>query len=35
LLETGFQKDGTVRIPEVLRPYLNGQSVLKPEARWL
>ena len=35
LLETGFQKDGTVRIPEVLQPYLNDQSVLKPEDRWL
>ena len=35
LLETGFQKDGTVRIPEVLQPYLDGRSVLEPEDRWL
>ncbi|HCI86355.1 MAG: serine--tRNA ligase [Chloroflexi bacterium] len=35
LLETGFQKDGTVRIPEVLQPYLDNQRILKPEDRWL
>lgn len=30
-LENNLQKDGTVRIPEVLRPYMGGQSVLMPK----
>jgi len=30
LLENYQNADGTVAIPEVLRPYLNGQSVIKP-----
>ena len=30
LLETHQQEDGSVRVPEALRPYLGGLSVLKP-----
>ena len=30
LLENYQNADGTVAIPEVLRPYMNGQSVIKP-----
>ena len=30
-LENNLQKDGTVRIPEVLRPYMGGQEMLKPK----
>jgi seryl-tRNA synthetase len=32
LLETHQQPDGTVRIPEVLQPYLQGRSTLEPVA---
>ena len=32
LLETHQQADGSVRVPEVLRPYLGGLEVLEPEA---
>lgn len=32
LLETYQRKDGSVEIPEVLRPYLNGLAVLQPSA---
>jgi seryl-tRNA synthetase len=28
LLENHQQKDGTVRLPQVLRPYLGGREVL-------
>jgi seryl-tRNA synthetase len=31
IMENYQQKDGTVVIPEALRPYLNGQSVIQPE----
>jgi seryl-tRNA synthetase len=30
LLETHQQQDGSVRVPEALRPYLQGRDVLKP-----
>ncbi|MGO2685203.1 MAG: serine--tRNA ligase, partial [Microbacterium sp.] len=30
LLETHQQEDGSVRVPEVLRPYLGGLEVLEP-----
>jgi seryl-tRNA synthetase len=30
LLETHQQADGSVRVPEALRPYLGGLEVLKP-----
>ena len=30
LLETHQQADGSVRVPEALRPYLGGLAVLKP-----
>ena len=30
LLETHQQEDGSVRVPEALRPYLGGLDVLKP-----
>ncbi len=30
-LENNLQADGTVRIPEVLRPYMGGKSVLVPK----
>nr|WP_201468787.1 serine--tRNA ligase [Microbacterium hydrocarbonoxydans] len=32
LLETHQQADGSVRVPEVLRPYLGGLEVLEPSA---
>ncbi|MBO0981528.1 serine--tRNA ligase [Microbacterium sp. SD291] len=32
LLETHQQPDGSVRVPEVLRPYLGGLEVLEPQA---
>jgi seryl-tRNA synthetase len=32
IVENYQQKDGTVVIPEALRPYLDGRSVIKPEA---
>jgi seryl-tRNA synthetase len=32
LLETHQQADGSVRVPEVLRPYLGGLEILEPEA---
>src|ERR1051325_1552079 len=31
IMENYQQKDGTVMVPEALRPYLDGQSVVKPE----
>ena len=31
IMENYQQKDGTVIIPEALRPYLDGQSVIQPE----
>ena len=31
LLETHQQEDGSVRVPEVLRPYLAGRDVLVPQ----
>jgi seryl-tRNA synthetase len=31
IMENFQQKDGTVVIPEALRPYLDGQSVIRPE----
>ncbi|MFD0857461.1 serine--tRNA ligase [Roseovarius aquimarinus] len=33
VLENGQQKDGAVRLPEVLHPYLGGKSVLSAEGR--
>ncbi|WP_194421496.1 serine--tRNA ligase [Microbacterium abyssi] len=33
LLETHQQEDGSVRVPEVLRPYLGGLGVLEPVGR--
>lgn len=33
LLENHQQADGTVRVPEVLRPYLGGREVLEPVAK--
>ena len=30
ILEIGQQKDGSVLIPEVLRPYMGGQEVIMP-----
>ncbi|MGO2746800.1 serine--tRNA ligase [Microbacterium sp.] len=33
LLETHQQEDGSVRVPEVLRPYLGGLEVLEPALR--
>ena len=32
ILETHQQADGSVRVPEALRPYLGGLEVLKPVA---
>ena len=31
LLETHQQADGSVRVPEVLRPYLGGLDVIRPQ----
>jgi seryl-tRNA synthetase len=31
IMENYQQKDGTVIVPEALRPYLSGQTVLQPE----
>ena len=31
IMENYQQKDGTVVVPEALRPYLDGQSVIRPE----
>ena len=33
ILETHQQADGSVRVPEVLRPYLGGREVLEPVAK--
>ena len=33
LLENNLQADGTVKIPEVLRPYMGGKSLLVPEKK--
>lgn len=30
LLENGQQEDGSVIVPDVLAPYLNGKTVLRP-----
>ncbi len=34
ILENYQQADGTVRVPEVLQPYLDGQKVLEVEPGW-
>jgi seryl-tRNA synthetase len=31
-LENNLQADGTVKIPEVLRPYMGGKEKLVPKA---
>lgn len=33
ILENHQQPDGSVRVPEVLRPYLGGREVLEPVAK--
>ncbi len=33
ILENHQQPDGSVRVPEVLRPYLGGREILEPVAR--
>ncbi|MYX28544.1 serine--tRNA ligase [Streptomyces sp. SID8381] len=33
ILENHQQADGSVRVPEVLRPYLGGREVLEPQAK--
>ena len=30
LLENNLQADGSVRVPEALRPYMGGKAVLTP-----
>jgi seryl-tRNA synthetase len=32
ILENGQQEDGSIVLPEVIRPYLGGQSVIGPAA---
>ena len=32
LLENNLNADGSVNIPEVLRPYMGGKSVITPKA---
>ena len=34
LLESNQQADGSVKLPEVLRPYLGGCAALEPETAW-
>ena len=31
LLENYQNEDGTVTIPEILRPYMGGETVIKPD----
>ena len=31
-LENNLQEDGSVRVPEALRPYMGGKEVLLPKA---
>ncbi len=33
ILENHQQPDGSVRVPEVLRPYLGGREILEPVAK--
>ena len=33
LLENNLQEDGSVRIPEVLRPYMGGQDFMRPKKK--
>ena len=33
ILENHQQADGSVRVPEVLRPYLGGREALEPVAK--
>lgn len=33
LLENNLQEDGSVRIPEVLRPYMGGQEFMRPKKK--
>lgn len=33
ILENHQQADGSVRVPEVLRPYLGGREVLEPVSK--
>ena len=35
IIENYQQKDGSILIPEALRPYLNGETKILPEQRWL
>jgi seryl-tRNA synthetase len=35
LLENGLQTDGSVAIPDVLQPYMNGSTKIEVEAPWL
>jgi seryl-tRNA synthetase len=32
ILENYQQRDGTVVVPKVLRPYMGGQEIIAPEA---
>ena len=29
-LENNYNADGSIRIPEVLRPYMGGKDIIKP-----
>ena len=31
ILEQNYQKDGSVKIPKVLQPYMGGLEVIKPK----
>ena len=33
ILECGYQKDGSVKIPKVLQPYMGGLEVIKPKQK--
>ena len=33
IIESGYQSDGSVVIPEVLRPYMGGLEVIKPKQK--
>lgn len=33
IIEAGYQKDGSVKIPKVLQPYMGGMEILKPKLK--
>ena len=33
ILECGYQRDGSVKIPKVLQPYMGGLEFIKPKQK--